>query len=132
MSTMTTIKKSATTTKPCKALLLNEDGTGGYGVLKDSDLSTLQALVGGFIEKMEIGHGVHAYFDEDGRSKRLGLNIGASLIVTIVREGEPIFLVGPVVFLGDGPDGTEGDLPDGFAEFALTLLGAVPDEEDES
>ncbi len=83
---------------------------------QETDLSTLQNLVGGYIERVSIPGlpTAHAYVNEDGLLKHLPVNPAASRLA-----GQSI--VGPMIVLGNGPQGTEGDVP----EEIYALLKAV-------
>ena len=74
---------------------------------QDTDLSTLQNLVGGYIESVNIIGlpTAHAYVNEEGLLKHLPVNPVASRLA-----GRTI--VGPMIVLGNGPDGSEGDVPE--------------------
>jgi hypothetical protein len=76
----------------------------------DGQLDTLQHIVEGPIEFVFVTHGVHAYLNEEGKIN--GTSQPNPLATRLAGyEGVDLFF-GPVIFLGDGPDGEEGDLPD--------------------
>lgn len=74
----------------------------------ETDFRSLGAIVGGYIEAVSaVDRTWHAYCDEEGKLKGAPYNPRATLLA---RElGWPVgdVLCGPVVFLGDGPEGTE-------------------------
>lgn len=72
------------------------------------DLETLQGIVGGPIEFIFVTEGVHAYCHEEGKYEGLPANPLATRMSGLAGVD---VVVGTVVFLGDGPDGEEGDLP---------------------
>lgn len=74
---------------------------------KETDLQTLHSLVGGYLEVVRIPSmpNAHAYVDEEGLFKRLLVNRIASRLAQTT-------IVGPMVILGNTPNGGEGDCPD--------------------
>jgi hypothetical protein len=60
------------------AKVLNVDGTDYE--LKDTDLVTLQKVVGGYIEALNLGGGKYLIVNEEGRMMRLPINKRASEI----------------------------------------------------
>jgi hypothetical protein len=82
-----------------------------------ADLPALQGLVGGGIEVIgpQVGNllGWHAYIHGEGKFEELPENSQASALAVALGwvpfMGD--YLVGTVVFVGDGPDGEEADLP---------------------
>lgn len=72
-----------------------------------TDLGTIQKMVGGYIENVRLPElpTAHAYVDEDGRMKHLYVNTAASALA-----GQTI--LGPMLILGNGKSGTEGDCPE--------------------
>lgn len=91
-----------------KALIVQPNGSFEHRDI-EGDLETLSGIVGGPIEFVFVTYGVHAYCHEEGKIEGLEPNIAA----TRLAGRFPVdILVGPVVFLGDGPDGEEGDLPE--------------------
>lgn len=90
-----------------KALVVHPDGTKEHRDI-EGDLETLSGIVGGPIEFIFVTYGVHAYCHEEGKFEGLPPNPVATRLCGL--EGVDI-VVGSVVFLGDGPEGEEGDLP---------------------
>ena len=91
-----------------RALLVTPDGSLRH-LDVDTSLSSLQAIVDGPIEYVFVTYGVHAYCNEEGKLRdNLPPNPTATLLAG--RLGVDM-LMGSVIFLGDGPDGEEGDLP---------------------
>lgn len=103
-----------------KAVVIEEDGTVEVRQVK-TDLESMNALVGGYLEAVTGNGPWHAYVDEEGKYKNLPVNYVANLVLT--RLGWPgislgDFVVGRVVILGDdGPD--EADVPEDVAAVAL-------------
>lgn len=54
----------------------------------------------------------HAYCDEEGKLKGLQHNSFATIVARGLGWANPDVLFGDVVFLGDGPEGEEDNLPD--------------------
>ncbi len=102
--------------KPVNALIVHPDGSVNSGPVVPS-LDVLQGIVGGYIEHIS-GHGWHAYCDEEGKLTGKPVNLVATRLAH--AHGWPVgdVLVGTVVFLGDGPAGTEADVP-------VELLGLI-------
>lgn len=78
-------------------------------------LQGLRPLIGGgWLEGVSSGGGGwHGYCDEEGKLKRLPVNDRASSLAHRLGwdPGRNDVLCGDVIFLGDGPDGTEADVP---------------------
>lgn len=70
----------------------------------DGELKTLQGLVGGYIEAVQIDHTMHMWVDEEGRYKNYLPNLFASTLAKRV-------IVGTAVIVGTGPDGDDVDCP---------------------
>lgn len=60
-----------------------------------NNLAELQKLVGGYLEKLDLGKGAACLCDEEGRLK----NLTGCCTVTDIR-GQARSLCGPVVFIG--------------------------------
>lgn len=90
----------------------------------EPDLASIQGhLGGGYLEGVSTGDGGwHAYCDEEGKLKRLPVNHDATQLAVHLGWGTYDVLCGPVVFLGDGKSGEEGDVPRHVVELALTLF----------
>lgn len=73
-------------------------------------LSDLRELIGGGWLEAANGPDWHAYFDEEGGMKDLPLNVRASALLSELGATRG-YLVGTVIFLGTGPEGTETDCP---------------------
>lgn len=76
----------------------------------DPLLANLQEIVGGYIQVVDFAGG-HAYCDEEGKIKRSLPNRVATILARELGWPPGDILVGTVVFLGDGPDGSESDVP---------------------
>jgi hypothetical protein len=105
------------------ARLVDVEPVPGTGSL----LPWLQQLVGGYIEGVSPGAAApdrepawHAYVNEEGKILGLPINEQATGIAAVFGwPGLPHdVLNGTVVFLGDGPDGGEGDVPDYLVDAA--------------
>lgn len=106
-----------------RGLVVPVDGPGELRWL-DPELSALQAVVGGWLEGVgapgdaytvdgtPVGDvGWHAYCDEEGKLKGLPVNRLATKIALCLGWLRGDLLCGPVVFLGNGADGEEADVP---------------------
>lgn len=108
---------TTTTRGPVKALLVPADPGKATRILTvDQDTPKMfQQLVGGWIEAISTADSTwHAYCNEEGKIERLPLNARATRLARILgwdRSHRDV-LCGDVVFLGDGPDGAEADVPD--------------------
>lgn len=79
----------------------------------EADLATLQALVGGPIEFVYVEHGVHAYCNEEGKFRAdLAPNLVATSMIPLLASHD--IVMGDVVFLGEGLNGDEGNVPEHF------------------
>lgn len=79
----------------------------------DTDLQSLQKIVGGWIEAVSPVDGKwHAYVDEEGKIKD-GMRFNPRATLLAHELGWPMgdIIYGPAVFLGDGRDGEEADVP---------------------
>jgi predicted RNA-binding Zn-ribbon protein involved in translation (DUF1610 family) len=88
------------------------------------NLESIRAAIGGgWIEGVgsTIDGDWHAYCDEEGKIKRLPLNERATRIAHVLGWPHGDVLVGTVIFMGNGPHGTEADVPKGVLELALSL-----------
>lgn len=92
------------------ALVVHTDGSKHYRLLDRDEVNSglLNELVDGWIEYVPVTPGVHAYCNEVGKLNGLPENRTATILAG--RVGVDI-LVGTVVFLGEGEDGEDGDLP---------------------
>lgn len=82
----------------------------------DPTLEVLQGLVGGPIEVVsppasESTPDWHAYCNEEGKIHSLPFNRRATNYANYLGWPRGDVLCGPVVFLGDGPDGGDADIP---------------------
>lgn len=99
-----------------RMVVITPDGEGAV-MQASSDLDTLRALVGGPIQEVfpSTGDtlGWHGYVDEEGKIKAAAPNpVGTAVALTLGWTPLPgDYLCGPLVLLGDSPDGEEGDLP---------------------
>lgn len=83
------------------------------------DLATMQELVGGDIEPLQLDPDTHMYFNESGRLENLPANGAATRLVYLYNPGlaPHDFIVGPAFILGTRnaageDDGAEHNLPD--------------------
>lgn len=103
-----------------KALLVKPGETGEV-IDVEPQLAPLQALVGGRLEGITPSEhpvsgfgGWHAYCNEEGKMHGLRVNDFATTLAMAL--GWPVrgdVLCGAVVFLGNGPEGEEADVPRG-------------------
>lgn len=116
-----------------RGLVVPVDGPGELRWL-DPTLDALQAVLGGWLEAVGPGPaavtpfgvpaesiGWHAYCDEVGKLKNLPSNKLATQIAHVLGWPHGDVLCGPVVFLGDGPDGGEADVPELVVQYAQVL-----------
>lgn len=109
-----------------RVLIVPADLTRGPEVREiDGDLPVLQDLVGGYIEVISPSTGVaapwHGYANEEGLLMSLAYNPRATVLAKALGwYGE--ILVGDVVFLGDGRDGEEADVPPHVLMTAAMLM----------
>lgn len=91
----------------------------------DVTLEWLHLIVGGYIEGFYGSPGWHGYCNEEG--KLLGLSVN-NLATGFARElgwnlSDVDFIVGNVVFLGDGGGGTEASVPSWLIDAFQLYLG---------
>lgn len=87
-----------------------------------SDLTALQIRVGGYIEAVSPAAGNwHAYCDEEGKLIGLPVNVPATQLAHLLGWPQGDILSGTVVFLGDGKDGEEDDVPEAVVQQALEI-----------
>lgn len=79
------------------------------------DLESLQAAVGGYIEAFPLLPGVATYIDEEARIRpdTPAVNGCATWLCMVLGRPRPADepILGPMVFIGVGPDGDSVDLP---------------------
>ena len=78
-----------------------------------NDLETLQGLVGGYIEAVNMGQGVCLIVNEEGKLNNLPENFP-------IAHG---VIVGTAVFVAYGKDGEFADLSDDQAKAVMSFLG---------
>lgn len=105
-----------------KALVVKPGETTGE--LREVDgpvLAGLQEIVGGYIEGI-YGRGWHAWVNEEGKIMNLDVNRGATRVA--YELGWPVLdiIAGPAVFVGDDPEGDDGDVPEFVLKVARTYL----------
>ena len=96
-----------------RMLVIWPDGNCGL-IHEPADLNTMQGLVGGFIEPVSPAEGSwHAWINDEGKNEGLPVNpYATNLARKLGWVGVPgDELVGPVVFVGDSPDGNDVDVP---------------------
>jgi len=94
----------------------------------DVTLEWLQATVGGYIEVFSSGNSHsdwHGYCNEEGKIQALRPNTVATKFAHKLGWPRGDILVGNVIFLGNGLDGDEADVPEWlieeFTKFAETV-----------
>jgi len=113
-----------------KALIVQTNGEMQWADI-ETDLSTLNRLVGGYIELVYVNPGVHAYINEEGKILGLPINPVATFLSGLAGVD---VLCGTAVFFGSGNMPEEGDLPDEWSEERLlpyvrrNLLGIEDDD----
>jgi hypothetical protein len=92
---------------------------GTNGSVTDTEgaftLDELQTLVGGWIEAVGLGGGAHGYINEEGKYNPETCppnKIATRLCHGQEAIGERDWIAGPMVILGETPDGGEADVPD--------------------
>lgn len=78
-----------------------------------NDLETLQGLVGGYIEAVNMGQGVCLIVNEEGKLNNLPENFS-------IAHG---VIVGTAVFVAYGKDGEFADLSDDQTKAVMSFLG---------
>lgn len=102
-----------------------KEGEEIYLLRGSTELAKLQEMVGGNIEAVSFPDlHVHMYADEEGALKGRGVNLTASLLS--IAWGSKTLIRGPVVILGDGPDGEEASLGDTFCDDVIGFIQALP------
>lgn len=75
-------------------------------------------LIPGWLEMVKPAPNVHAYIDEDGKSKNLPINaVATALMGSRLRPGD--YIVGPMLICGSQNDGEEHDVPQVFIDAIL-------------
>lgn len=87
----------------------------------EPDLPTLNKLVGGWLEGVDIHQGWHAYINEEGKLRGMSANMAATLLCHTLGWPRGDVLVGTVVFLGTGRDGSEKAVPQAVIDTARGL-----------
>lgn len=125
---MPVVSGSETTLPEITVLLVPADGPVQARQIEPT-LEVLQALVGGPIELIDLGHGLYAYVNEEGKLDGLRVNHAANEIArqrnaAAYRWGD--VLVGSMVIVGpiDG-EGDDTSVPSDVVE-ALTGFEARP------
>lgn len=105
------------------AIVIQADGNADIIMVK-GDLESITDIVGGHIEAISPMIGAfgnwHGYVDEEGKLKNLPRNFVADDIANGLGWGGRVagdFIVGPLLLLGDGPDGQEADVPTAVTQF---------------
>ena len=88
----------------------------------DSQLESLQELVGGYIEAIGLWPNVTAYLNEEGKLIDLPVNHTASRLALACEAIAPMdYIAGPLVVIGFDPNtGENQDIPEDLA----VILGA--------
>lgn len=96
-----------------RALVIAPDGAGEVRAIR-SDLDDFKAAIGGgWLEGVPL-RGAFAYCDEEGKLKRLPVNLLATVLALRLgwRRQPNDFLAGPVLFVGPAtPAGDDTDVP---------------------
>lgn len=104
-------------------IFIPDDGTDDRAELVTIMPGQIAGWLGGWLECIQLDHGVHAYLDVESKSKGLPVNLVASVLAEALgwRGAGTDVLCGPVMFLGDGEDGEEADAP----EAAIVTVGRM-------
>jgi Domain of unknown function (DUF3846) len=97
------------TQRPVRALIIQPDGRSEDTTVQ-ADLAGLNAAVGGLIECVTLRI-CHLYCDEEGKLKGLPVNKAATALAHTLGWMHGDVLCGPVIFLGNHPQGAEADVP---------------------
>ena len=97
-----------------KAIAIRVDGTI-KNVEMDSDLASLQAAVGGYIQHLQMTRKVHAYIDEEGKMKGKAVNGMATMLCRKLEIGlmPGDMIVGDMFLFGTDHEGSK-DIPEDF------------------
>lgn len=92
-----------------KALVIRLDSWNVEEV--EPTLNALKGILdGGWLEAIG-GEGWHAYIDEEGKLKQLPVNEPATYLAFMCGWRAHDYLCGTAIFLGNGDDGQEADVP---------------------
>jgi hypothetical protein len=109
------------------AFIVTPEDTGTHTRIEPTVTGIQAHLDDGWLEGIYPHTGTiswHAYIDEEGKLKGLPINVfGTALARTIGWLADDV-LVGPVVFLGDHPEGEESDVPQAVLDAAAALAAA--------
>lgn len=108
-----------------KVLAIHPDGSARVESIPEELESMRAAIGGGWLEGVML-RGCHLYCDEEGFLKNLRQNPGATLLARRLGYGGREVLRGQVIFLGEGPAGAEGHVPDEVVEVYEQLLREIP------
>jgi hypothetical protein len=113
-----------------KALVIGENGAAEVKDI-DTDGNALRELIGGWLEgvRAQIAEGEwFAYCDEEGKLKQRPVNMPATVLARHLGWGMNDVLCGTVVFVAQGKDGEDADVPDGVLDATrdLGLLEGPP------
>ncbi|QNN99355.1 hypothetical protein SEA_SEPHIROTH_11 [Gordonia Phage Sephiroth] len=110
-------------TAQAKLLVIQPDGTAEVAMM-DTDLRSLQGIVGGNIEGLYAGDETFLFINEEGKLNGLPQNHAATLVArNLGMQTAPWdILVGPVVFSSVDDEGETADVP-GIALYAAAQLG---------
>lgn len=95
----------------------------------EGDLNSVKRIVGGWIEIVSGPGRWHLYCNEEGKIMGLAPNYRANDLAQALGAYLNPFdlIVGDVVFLGDGPEGQEADVPQAVLAMAAAY-GILPEE----
>jgi len=109
-----------------RTLVVHTDGSHEVTQVEDQ-LTALQAAIGGgWIEGVSsaIDADWHAYCDEEGKLKGLPMNLVATTLAHALGWIADDVLVGDVIFLGNGEDGAEADVPERVIQTLNNMIGS--------
>lgn len=104
-----------------KVLVIPAEGNAKLRTIEPKLDRLREALGGGWLEGVTY-HGGHAYCDEEGKFKGLPVNVAATELAHDLGWPEGDYLTGTVIFLGNGPDGTEADVSEDVIRKAAQRL----------
>lgn len=87
----------------------------------DNKLETLQELVGGYIEYVEIDYGVDMIINEEGKVMDLEYNLGATLLYRATHFGSD-YICGNVIIVRTNEQGENDNLQDDDIEGIKNII----------
>jgi hypothetical protein len=127
-----TTRPTAGSPTTVQAFIVNPNTTGTLTPITPDLAGIQQHLNDGWAEHISPNAGTipwHAYIDEEGKIKRLPVNAFATILARHLGWHSNDVLCGPVIFLGDHPEGLESDVPDILVALAARLATPTPEDQ---